>query len=183
MWLLTLLPKLKLFGAILVVSALASSGGTWWLTSTYKDASWRASVMKQEIEASKVLRDALTRAIQAERDNGIYSARLETQHYEHTRQQEEFGRRNRSLARELGGLRDPGRRTSGQCPVPSENASAGVAPEKTAGVRLSSELQQFLFTVEDAGAALEEYAMTCYQYANQIPLAPLDEGVDTAPLE
>lgn len=167
---LLLLPKLKMIGGALAAGLLLGSGFAWWATSNYKDASWQASVMKQEVDAANILREALERAVKAERENGIYSARLETQYHENMEKQQELGRRNQRLARERGGLRDPGRRASSQCPVSGENAGAQHPQEAAALATLSPPLERFLWSWADDGALLDEYTSTCYRYANDLPV-------------
>ena len=82
--------------------------GGWYFTAKYKDATWTASIDKQKSEAATKLQAATERALTTERKNTELSTQLEKQNVESNQKLDATLADNRRLARELGGLRDPG---------------------------------------------------------------------------
>lgn len=142
--------------------------GSWYLTAEYKDASWTASIEKQKVEAAKQLQAATDRAIEAERSQNKLANQLEVEHVESERQLDKALADNRRLARELGGLRDPGRRPSCNATV-STNSTTSSQPEGgTTGAELSAEASEFLLEFARDADRAAQYAKTCYDWTQQL---------------
>lgn len=146
------------------VGALVS----WYLTAEYKDASWTASIEKQKSEAAEVLQEATTRAITAERRQNELTTQLEVKHVESERELDKALSDNRRLARELGGLRDPGRRPSCGDSVPADPTTSGQPEGGTTGAELSAEASEFLLEFARDADRAAQYAQTCSFWIRQI---------------
>lgn len=156
----------------LAFGLIAGAWPAWYWTATYKDASWKASVEQQEIVAARQLQEATEHARAVERAQALVISELETKHHEAETTVTTMRRANLDLATQLGGLRDPGRRPRGQCPVPGAPAGASLVVESPASPALSAEATEFLlgFAADADEAAV--YAGTCYEWvAVAAPLA------------
>ena len=160
--------ELKNYALALVAGLLIGVVISWWLTASYKDASWRASIEAQKVEAARQLQLATEKAIQTERDNQRLANQIEVQHVQNTKQLDAVLADNRRLARELGGLRDPGRRTSGECALPTGSDPTGVAAAGTAEGRLSDEASEFLLEFARQADTAAQYASACHQWIKQV---------------
>jgi hypothetical protein len=142
--------------------------GSWYLTAEYKDASWTASIEKQKVEAAKQLQTATDRAIEAERSQNKLANQLEVKHVESERQLDKALADNRRLARELGGLRDPGRRPSCGGTLSTDSTTAGQPEGGTAGAELSAEASEFLLEFARDADRAAQYASTCSTWIKQL---------------
>lgn len=159
-----MLPDIKGMLAALAVGLLAGSLGSWYLTAEYKDSKWGKAVADQKVEAAKVLQAETERALTTERKNTELNNNLEKHHAEANRTIETTRADNRRLARELGGLRDPGRRPS--CSSPQSGIVAPADPATgTAGAELSAEASEFLLELTAEADRAAEYARTCHDWA------------------
>ena len=174
------LPNLQSIGLALVVGLVTGAGPAWYWTATYKDASWSASVQAQELAAARQLREATDLALAVEREQHVIVSRLEEQHHEAEQATSRLEAANRQLAAQRGGLRDPGRRPSGQCPVPATTGGAGEPAADTAGAALSAEASEFLLALAASADRAATYAATCYDWIHHLagpdPLAAPPEG-------
>lgn len=146
------------------VGALVS----WYLTAEYKDASWTASIEKQKVKAAEELQAATDRAISAERRQNELATQLEVKHVESERELNKALSDNRRLARELGGLRDPGRRPSCGGSVPTDPTTSGQPEGGTTGAELSAEASEFLLEFARDADRAAQYAQTCSFWIRQI---------------
>lgn len=160
--------ELKNYALAAVAGLLIGVVASWWLTADYKDASWRATIETQKVEAARQLQVATEKAVQTERDNQRLANQIEAQHAQTTKQLDAALADNRRIARELGGLRDPGRRPSGGCAVPSDPNATGVAAAGTAEGRLSDEASEVLLEFARQADAAAQYAATCHQWIKQL---------------
>lgn len=145
----------------LAVGLAAGALGSWYLTAEYKDGVWGKAVSDQKVEAAAELQAATDRAVKAERRNVELANDLEVKHEQNQQRLDRALSDNRRLARELGGLRDPGRRPGGDCPVPAGSQAAGEPDGGTAGARLSAEASEFLLEFARDADRAAEYAGTC----------------------
>jgi hypothetical protein len=158
--------KTTLLAAVigLVIGAL----GSWYLTAEYKDASWAASIEKQKVKASEQLQAATDRAISAERRQNELATQLEVKHVESERELDKALSTNRRLARELGGMRDPGRRPSCGNTVPSTSTTSSQPDSGSTGTELSAEASEFLLEFARSADRAAQYAKTCYDWTQQL---------------
>lgn len=156
-----LLPDLRTALVALAVGLAVGATGSWYLTAEYKDSKWGKAVSDQKVEAAAELQAATDRAVRAERRNAELSNDLEVKHEQNQQRLDRALADNRRLARELGGLRDPGRREGCRGTVPA-GAPAAAEPEGgPAGARLSAEASEFLLEFARDADRAAEYAGTC----------------------
>lgn len=160
--------NIKNYALAAIAGLLIGVVASWWLTASYKNASWRATIEVQKVEAARQLQVATEKAVQTERDNQRLANQIEVQHVQSTKQLDAALADNRRLARELGGLRDPGRRTSGECSVSSNSSSTGVIAAGSSDGRLSDEASEFLLEFARQADEAAQYAATCHQWIKQL---------------
>lgn len=157
---------------VLLLAAVIGLGvgslGSWYLTSKYKDASWTASIEKQKVEAAGQLQAATDRAVSAERRQNELATQLEVKHVESEKELDKVLSTNRRLARELGGLRDPGRRPSCGSSVPTDSTTASQPEGGTTGAELSAEASEFLLEFARDADRAAQYASTCSAWIKQL---------------
>lgn len=163
-----LLPDLKTAAIALAVGLSIGALGSWYLTAEYKDNKWEAAIGKQKAEAADKLQAATQRAIEAERRQNELADQLEVKHVESQQELDRVLADNRRLARELGGLRDPGRRPSCGGTVPSDTTTAGQPEGGATGAELSAEASEFLLEFAREADRAAQYAKTCYDWAQQL---------------
>jgi len=161
-----LLPDLKTAAIALAIGLGTGALGSWYLTAEYKDNKWEAVIGKQKAEAADKLQAATQRAIEAERRHNELADQLEVKHAENQQALDRVLADNRRLARELGGLRDPGRRPScgGSVPTAAASESEGGAT----GAELSAEASEFLLEFAREADRAAQYAKTCYDWIQQL---------------
>jgi hypothetical protein len=142
--------------------------GSWYLTAEYKDASWTASIEKQKVKASEQLQAATDRAISAERRQNELATQIEVKHVESEKELDKALSTNRRLTRELGGLRDPGRRPSCSGTVPTDSTTSAKPEIGPTGAELSTEASEFLLEFARDADRAAQYAKTCYDWTQQL---------------
>lgn len=142
--------------------------GSWYLTAEYKDASWTASIEKQKVKAAEQLQAATDRAILAERRQNELANQLEVKHVESERELDKALSTNRRLARELGGLRDPGRRPSCGGTMPTDSTTSSQPEGGATGAELSAEASEFLLEFARDADRAAQYASTCSAWIKQL---------------
>lgn len=152
----------------LAVGLLVGVLGGWYFTAKYKDATWTASIDKQKSEAATKLQAATERAITAERQNTDLSNKLEKQNVESNQKLDATLADNRRLTRELGGLRDPGRRPSCGNTLPSASTTSSQPDSGSTGAELSAEASEFLLEFARDADRAAQYAKTCYDWTQQL---------------
>lgn len=150
--------------AILVVLS-AVAGASWYFTAEYKDATWTAAIEKQKVEAAAQLQIATEDVLKKERAATQRNINLEIENGKANVKINTILSNNRKLARELGGLRDPGRRPSCINAMPADNP-AGVSADPAAEGRLSDQASEFLLGFAAEADRAAEYALTCHVWAN-----------------
>lgn len=149
---------------------------SWWVTSDYYQARYDAAVARQKAESVAVLQEATERAIAAERLNNKLAQTLEVSHAQNRQKLDAALSDNRRLARELGGLRDPGYREGGNCTVPTTPAGTGIAIRQPATGRLSAEASEFLLEFARDADRVAEYAALCHGWIKELD-TPKKAGV------
>lgn len=150
------------FGAGVIVGVLPA----WYLTSEYKDGKLERLIAIQKVEAAKILQSETERVIEAERFANNYKDKLEKQHANSEKRINATLADNRRLTKQLGGLRDPGRRTDCQNTVPRNSKTSGVNSKQTSQGRLSDEASGFLLELAADADKAAEYALMCHKWAN-----------------
>lgn len=159
------------FRTTAVLAALAlvwGALGSWWLTAEYKDNKWKAKIEAQKVEAARQLQEATQRVIEVERKNNVIATQLEINNAEQQNKLDRALADNRRLARELGGLRDPGRRQSCSSAVPSAAGTAQQPAPQASDGRLSDEAADFLLEFARDADRAAQYANTCYEWIRQV---------------
>jgi hypothetical protein len=163
-----MLPDLRTALVALAIGLGVGAVGSWYLTAEYKDAAWTASIEKQKVKAAEQLQAATDRAISAERRQNELSTQLEVKHVESERELDKALSTNRRLVRELGGLRDPGRRPSCGGTVPTDSTTSAELEAGTTGAELSAEASEFLLEFARDADRAAQYAKTCYDWTKQL---------------
>lgn len=156
-----------LFVAAAIGMAIGASGA-WKLTASYKDASWMASIGQQKVEAARQLQEATDKALASERGNVAKANKLEKDNVQKQTALDGILADNHRLAAELGGLRDPGRRTSCDSAVPTGTGGTGNAAVGSSEGRLSAEASQFLLDFARDADRAAQYANTCHDWIGQV---------------
>lgn len=150
------------------LAAMWSAAGSWWLTAEYKDNKWEAKVSAQKVEAAKQLQAATEKVIETERKHNAIATQLEIQNAEKQSTLDRTLADNRRLAAQLGGLRDPGRRTSCAAADSATGATAQQPPAQASDGRLSAEASEFLLEFARDADRAAQYANTCYEWIQQV---------------
>lgn len=148
--------------------ALVGSLLAAWAMGTYKDAIWQASVNEIKIEAANVLIVETDKVIKSERLAQARVRELEADHAQQTTTLAAIERRNRELATQLGGLRDPGRRASRADAVPGAPSGTGAVKDTTPTGQLSAEASAVLLAASVEVDVIAEYARVCYEYKEAV---------------
>lgn len=160
-----LLPDLRTAAIACLAGVVIGALPAWYFTAEYKDSQWGKAVSDQKVEAAKVLQAETDKVLVAERAANQFKDKLEKQNAESQKRIDATLADNRRLARELGGLRDPGRRPSGSCTSAGTSDASGVDSGATAEGRLSVEASEFLLEFAAEADRVAEYAMTCHLWA------------------
>lgn len=162
-----MLPDIKGMLAALAVGLCVGAIGSWYLTAECKDSKWGKAVADQKVAAAAELQAETEKVLAAERENTRLNNQLEKNYAEASRKINAALADNRRLARELGGLRDPGRRPS----CGGAQAGAGPAADPaggSAGAELSAEATEFLLELTAEADRAAEYAQTCHAWAKAV---------------
>ena len=151
---------LMAFAIGLAVGALPA----WYFTAEYKDAKWGKAVDDQKIEAAATLQAETEKVLAAERKNTELNNKLEMANATANQKVNAALADNRRLALQLGGLRDPGRRSGcgGSAPGIQPPVIDSAAPT---GGELSAEATEFLLEFAADADRTAEYAKTCHDWA------------------
>lgn len=159
--------------AALALATLLAGAVTAW---NVQDWRWTARMEKARNAALATLNVETEKARSAERRNTLITEQLERTHAEASQRVDEALATNRRLVRELGGLRDPGRRVVHTYPVPgpapasrepADQAPGSELPAESEGV-LSEEASEFILGTANEADRAATYAATCYHYVNKV---------------
>jgi hypothetical protein len=142
--------------------------GSWWLTFTYKDTRHNAAMATLKAEASTALADATQRVLDVQRRNQDLANNLEVTHAKNRNNLDQALADNRRLARELGGLRDPGAQPGGGCTVPSASDTTGQPDGAATPGRLSDQASDFLLEFARQADRAAEYAQLCHAWIKEL---------------
>lgn len=159
-----MLPDVKTGLIALAIGLAVGAAGSWYLTAEYKDAKWGKAVSDQKVEAAKTLQAETEKVLAAERKNTELNNQLEKSHAAAQDRINTTLADNRRLARELGGLRDPGRRASCRDAQAATDLAAN-AGDASAGSELSAEASEFLLDFAAEADRAADYGRTCYDWA------------------
>lgn len=161
---------IKAASIALAIGTLSGAISAWYLTAEYKDNRWQAQIAKQKTEASGALTKAIERVIDAERRSNEIATQIGRIHAESEREIDKALADNRRLVRELGGLRDPGRRQSCPDPVSAGATATGNSAQQATGSELSGEASEFLLEFAADADRAAHYAITCHNWVRLINL-------------
>lgn len=142
--------------------------GSGLLVKRYVGNAWTAKAEKQKTEAAAQLQAATDRAIKAERQHNTIAKELEVQSEINKQKLDDAYHGNRALSTQLGGLRDPGRRSSGSCPTSTTAGSTQQLAGETTGAPLSAEASDFLLDFAKQADDAARYANTCYDWLQRL---------------
>lgn len=165
-------PGFQINAALLGVGLIIGASFSWYLTAEYKDASWEASVNAVNIEAERALRKSVEAAHAVEMNQQQVINELEVAHAKDVEDLARIGDYNRALFARLGGMHDPGRRTSCPSPLPEEAGAAGVLRGDPAAANLSAEAEEFLHTFAADADRAALYAKKCRGIAEELGEMP-----------
>lgn len=149
-----------------LVAALAlGAGSAWKLTADAKDDHYAAIMESQRAHAEEALRLAQTKAIDIERKHNALATELELSHAERSKEKDKLMADNRRLARELGGLRDPGKRPACRATVPASPGAPADSVDDPADGRFSTEAEEFLLGFARECDRAADYANTAHDWA------------------
>ena len=151
------------FGALLAVAF-----GTWYFTAEYKDAVHTAAFDRYKRELAELHQQNLNEVLQKEREARERADEIGVKYHETTDTIDALRRSNSVLARELGGLRDPGKRpdtTSGM--GSAQGTTPGNTPNQAADGQLSREATRFLLDFAADADRAAAYANACYEWVNR----------------
>jgi hypothetical protein len=159
------------FQSHIIVGAIALAVG---FASGWQVNGWRLgnAIEKQKAEAAQALAMETAKARKIEKDNDRIRIEAEVKHAKARDQIERTLADNRRLARQLGGLRDPGRKGS-DCPLPgsaeaTSNGDAGTSEGRLSGESaglLSPEASDFILELAADADRAAQYARTCHEWA------------------
>jgi hypothetical protein len=126
---------------------------------------YEAAIQKQKAEAAKVLLDETNKVRDLERRVGLLNNHIEVEHARRDKELQDERRRLERLARERGGLRDPGRGGAGRdCSPGGDRPTSGGGAGAASGAELSAEASGFLHQLAaEADAVVAQY-LTCQGY-------------------
>ena len=138
----------------------------------YEEARWTAAIEAQKAEAARQLQVETEKVLAKERKYASIKDQLERTHAENRAALDRAYADARRAVAAAGGLRDPGRRPSGGCPVSPTAGATTVDPGRAPEARLSPEAEEFLWQFARDADAAAEYARTCHDWAMRQGGAP-----------
>lgn len=147
-----------LVGAIILAVASFFYGGH------VEALKWEAAIAEQKAEAGKQLAAETQKVLAAERAHALLTQRLEKDHVEHQAALDRAYADARRAVAAAGGLRDPGRRPGGGCPMPAAAGPAGSPADAAPAGGLSAEAEEFLWAFARDADRAAEYAATCHRF-------------------
>ena len=143
------------------------------ILSNYKDAVWQSKFDTYKRELAEMHQKNLNEVLNKEREAREHAAEIEVKYHETTDQIQSLRNTNSRLARELGGLRDPGRaNTTAGVGVPQGTTSGNTSDAASQG-QLSREASRFLLNFAEDADRAAAYANACYEWVNRERLKAL----------
>ncbi|UAW07567.1 hypothetical protein AIIMSPlu_005 [Pseudomonas phage AIIMS-Plu-RaNi] len=162
--------KARLVASLLVGTVIALT--TFFLVRTYEENKWgrvvselRAEQEQERRTAAEALAQETGRVLELQQRLNEAAQAADLDHKEKEDEIDRLEADNRRLARELGGLRDPGHRPAARCAAaPAEAGGAGGAPDPASDGRLSDEATEFLLTEARRADEVANWAGTCWRW-------------------
>ena len=151
-----------------MVGVVLGSIGSWKVTSSYKDTKYQNIILSKENESAKRFEEASEKSLEIERTHAALAQDLEIKNVEANKLLDEALVKNRGLARELGGLRDPFAKPPSGCPVPSGTGTTSNPDDGATTGRLSDEAAEFLLEFAREADEAANYATTCHNWAKEL---------------
>lgn len=158
--------------AVALVCFLVGVTGGWIVNG------WRIgnAIEKQKTAAAKTLAEETEKVRKLERDNDKIRNQAEVDHAKSRDQIERALADNRLLARQLGGLRDPGRRPGGNKPLCRDAKASSDLAATAAESRLSEagegllspEASDFILEIAAEADRAADYARVCHDWAMRV---------------
>ena len=159
---------LRKLALVFMVGVVLGSIGSWKVTSNYKDTKYQNTILSNEKLAAEKFAEASDRAAEIERTHAALAQDLEIKNVEANKLLDEALAKNRSLARKLGGLRDPLAKPPSGCPVPSGTGTPSNPDDGATTGRLSDEASEFLLEFSREADEAANYATTCHNWAKEL---------------
>lgn len=141
--------------------------GVWCFTSDYKDAIWQEKFSTYQKDLAEMHQRNLNEVLNKEREAKEIAAKIEVKYHETTDQIKTLRNTNARLARELGGLRDPGKSNTTSGVGMSQGATSGNTFDPSTSSQLSREASQFLLDFAEDADRAAAYANACYEWVNR----------------
>lgn len=162
--------KAKLIAALLVGATAALT--TFFLVRTYEENKWgrvvselRAEQEQERRTAAEALARETGRVLELQQRLNEAAQVADMGYKEKEDEIDRLEADNRRLARELGGLRDPGHRPAARCAAsPAEAGGAGGTPDPASDGRLSDEATEFLLAEARRADEVANWAGTCWRW-------------------
>ena len=151
-----------------MVGVVLGSIGSWKVTSSYKDTKYQNIILSKENESAKRFEEASEKSLEIERTHAALAQDLEIKNVEANKLLDEALVKNRGLARELGGSRDPFAKPPSGCPVPSGTGTTSNPDDGATTGRLSDEASEFLLEFAREADEAANYATTCHNWAKEL---------------
>lgn len=149
------------------LTILGIAFGTWYFTANYKDAVWQSKFDTYKRELAEMHQRNLNEVLNKEREAREHAAEIEVKYHETTDQIKTLRNTNARLARELGGLRDPGKSNTTSGVGMSQGATSGNTFDPSTSSQLSREASQFLLDFAEDADRAAAYANSCYEWVNR----------------
>lgn len=166
---LTLIPpqyKLLALGIALAVAFAAGAGTAGKIAWTWQANKYERQINKMQADAQKARADAEAAARQKEKDHANHADAVAARLLEAQAETKRLSDRNRRLAAELGGLRDPGNPTGNCLPGNTEAAPGTTGTAASGAGTLSRQLESYIFDTAEQADKVTDYAWACYEWAN-----------------
>lgn len=163
--------NVKAIAAAVAAAFLFGALSSWWITADYKEAKYTAIIAKMQLDAAAAVREAMQKAIAAERENNRIAQELEIANHEFRKTLDQAADDNRRLTDELGGLYDR-QSPAGNCGVSTVPGSPGEPAGAAARTKLSKELERLLLSESRRADEAAAYAKTCFDWIRQLSATP-----------
>lgn len=130
------------FALLILACSLTFAG-----TAKYKDNYYNNIINHEKAEGAFQLAEANQKTLEIERRYQEISQSLELEHVENKKHLDQVYADNKRLARELGGLRDPGKSENCAGNLPSTSESPSISVKEFESARLSEAATEFLLTL------------------------------------
>lgn len=160
-------PQYKMLALViaLAVAFAAGAGTAGKIAWTWQANKYERKINKMMADAQKARADAEAAARAKENEHAEHADKVANDLLVATAETKRLAARNRGLASQLGGLRDPGNPT-GSCVPRNPETTPGTtpAPPGPEGL-LSKQLERYIFDTAEQADAITNYAWACHEWA------------------